>query len=90
MPDQKQIGRLAMRAEGSLWNAYYAMHDTMTGAIFLGSIRLASVVDNPARKQAFMDMMRDAVGDTLKEVTGTSPTWGGAAPAPEHERGGHG
>ncbi len=28
-----KIGRLAMRHEGNFWNAYYAMPDTMDGAI---------------------------------------------------------
>ena len=34
------IGRLAMRVEGELWSAYYAMPNTMEGAVFLGSIAM--------------------------------------------------
>ena len=38
----REIGRLALRAEGEWWNAYYAMPDTMDRAIHLGSIRLSA------------------------------------------------
>jgi hypothetical protein len=85
-----QIGRLAMRAEGTLWNAYYALKETMDDAIFLGSIRLAAVRDNPERKQVFMDLMRATVSDILEAETGHRPSWSGPETAPEHERGGNG
>lgn len=87
--DKHQIGRLALREEGSTWCAYYALADTMEGAVFLGSIRMGAVVNNPDRKQAFMDLMRDLVADILEEKTGARPTWGGAKSAPEHERSGN-
>ena len=91
MTENAKIGRLAMRAEGTLWNAYYALPDTMDGAIFLGSIRLMSVTqNNPERKTAFMSMMRDIVTDIIREKTDQTPTWGGPETAPEHERGGDG
>lgn len=77
-----------MREEGETWNAYYAMPDTIVGAIFLGSIRMGAVRANPERKQAFMDMMRDIVSDIIEAKTGTRPTWGGPERAPEHERSG--
>ena len=83
----QQIGRLAMRAEGEWWNASYAMPDTMEGALHLGSIRLLLVADKE-RKQAFMDLMRSAIGDMLKEATGADPKWKGEQPASEHERAG--
>ena len=86
--EKTQIGRLAMRQEGENWNAYYALTDTMEGAIFLGSIRMGAVVGNPARRQAFMDLMRSVIADILEERTGHRPTWGGEAAAPEHERSG--
>ena len=85
-----KIGRLAMRHEGANWNAYYALPGTMDGAIFLGSIAMR-FVENVERKNAFMDMMREAVADLIEEQTGQRPTWPeGAQPAPEHERAGHG
>jgi hypothetical protein len=85
-----KVGRLAMRHEGAMWNAYYALTDTMDGAIPLGSIAMRFVVDLE-RKTAFMDLMRDAVADLIEEKTGERPTWPeGVQPAPERERSGHG
>jgi hypothetical protein len=74
-----------MREEGDLWNAYYARPGTMDGAIFLGSIRKAFVVQAP-RKIVFMHLMQQAVSDIIEETTGTRPS---ELPEPEHERGGH-
>lgn len=85
-----QVGRLAMRHEGELWNAYYALPDSMEAPVFLGSIRMGAVVDNPRRKDAFMLMMRDIVSDLIEARTGIRLTWGGPHTAPEHERSGHG
>lgn len=87
----QKVGRLAMRHEGTNWNAYYAMPDTMEGAIFLGSIAMRLVVDKPERREAFMAMMRESVSDLIMELTGHRPTWQeDAHAAPEHERAGHG
>jgi hypothetical protein len=89
MSEQK-IGRLAMRHEGEWWNAYYAMPDTMDGAILLGSIAIR-FVEIQERKDAFLALMREAVSDILEETTGQRPTWPeGPQPAPERERSGHG
>lgn len=82
------IGRLAMRVEGDKWNAYYAMPDTLVGAIFLGSIPM-KFVENNERRHAFISLMRDCVADIIEEVTGERPTWTGEIPAPEHERSGN-
>lgn len=80
-----------MREEGTLWCAYYAMPDTMNKAIFLGSIRMKFLAGHPERRTAFMDMMRDALEEMLKEQIGITPEWPeGVQLAPEHERGGHG
>jgi hypothetical protein len=88
MADSKseQIGRLAFREQGNNWNAYYALTDTLDGALHLGSIKMGAVADNPQRKQAFMDLMRDVVADTIEQTTGKRPTWNKAQAAPEHER----
>jgi hypothetical protein len=85
MKDHAQIGRLAMREEGDEWKAYYAMPDTMKGALFLGSIKM-KFVESPERKQAFMDLMREAVGDIIEEKTGVRPVWGGPKAAPFWEK----
>lgn len=83
----KQMGRLAFRVEGEMWNAYYATPDNMEGAIWLGSIAMRFVQDEN-RKKRFMALMREAVGDILEEVTGCRPYWPEEEghPAPEHER----
>ena len=86
-----KIGRLALRQEGSFWNAYYALPDTMKGSILLGSIHLGAIIDRPERKEQFMEMMRQVLGDAIEQGTGTRPEWPTPPqPAPEHERGGHG
>ena len=88
MAKQREIGRLAMRVEGDNWCAYYALQHTMGGALFLGSIRMGAVVSDPARKTAFMDMMKGIVSDILAEKLGDRPTWGDPHRAPEAERSG--
>jgi hypothetical protein len=81
-----KIGRLAMRVEGTNWVAYYALPNTMEGAIFLGSIAM-KFVEDPTRKSTFMYLMQEAVSDIIEEETGTRPVWPeGPKPAPEHER----
>lgn len=86
---RSQIGRLALRVEGDNWVAYYALLDSMVDAIPLGSIRMAAIRDNPARKEAFFGLMREVVADLFEETQGERPTWGKPKPAPEHERGGN-
>jgi hypothetical protein len=75
-------GRLALRVEGNIWNAYYAMPDTMEGALWLGSIAMGAVTDNPGRKADFMRLMRGIVTEFLQDMSSVSVTW------PEHERSG--
>lgn len=84
-PVRSQIGRLALREEGHLWVAYYALTESMDGALMLGSIQLR-FVDDPIRRQAFMALMMEAVGDIIEEKTGVRPQWNVPQPAPEHER----
>lgn len=80
-----QIGRIALRVEGENWNAYWALPDTMAGALFLGSIKMAFVA-TAERKEAFMALMRAGVSDTIESETGERPDWPGAVLAPSHER----
>jgi hypothetical protein len=85
----KKMGRLAMRHEGNFWNAYYALPDTMEGAILLGSIQMRFVTDE-ARKNLFMALMQEAVSDLLVHIVGERPTWPNEpVTAPPHERAGH-
>jgi hypothetical protein len=84
-----QVGRLALRVEGAAWNAYYAMPDTMEGALWLGSIAMATVADNPERKEAFMDLMKGIVGEFLNDFYQQPVTWPDPPQrAPERERSG--
>jgi hypothetical protein len=88
MAELKKMGRLALRVEGNLWVAYYALPGSMEGGIFLGSIQMRFVQDEE-RKTAFIVLMREAVGDIFEEKLGLRPEWPeGVQPAPEHERSG--
>jgi hypothetical protein len=87
MSTDLKVGRLALRADGDLWRAFYAMPDTLDNALFLGSIKLGLVSNNENQKMAFMKLMQDAVADILEKVSGERPTYpDGPQPAPEHER----
>lgn len=89
MTEKQKVGRLAMRVEGDWWVSYYALPDTMDGALELGRVRMAIVADWQA-KELFMALMRDAVSAILKAKTGADPIWPEphGSPAPEHERAG--
>jgi hypothetical protein len=86
MPVDEHIGRLALRAEGNVWNAYFATTDTMADAVLIGSIALAAIADKPERADAFIDMMGNVVADIIENKVGTRPIWGNPQAAPEHER----
>lgn len=79
--------RLALRVEGDWWVAYLAQADTMDGAKRMGSI-LMGIVEDKKRKQAFMDLMRDAMDDAIKELTDGAVTHWTERPAPQAERSG--
>lgn len=83
-----KVGRLAFRHEGQNWNAYYALPDTMNGAIYLGSIRITAVAD-PKIKQSFIALMRDVVSGILEKETGEKTHWNEPVLAPEHEKAGN-
>jgi hypothetical protein len=84
----EQIGRLALRVEGAMWNAYYMLPDSQVDAALLASIALAAV-QSPARRQQFVALMREVIADIIERASGHRPVWGGEHPAAEHERGGH-
>jgi hypothetical protein len=88
MSDEK-IGRLAFRVEGDKWTCYYAVPDTMEGAIWMGSIMM-TIVQDPDRKEAFMAVMRSALNDFFKERMGKEVESWEEQTAPEHERAGRG
>lgn len=85
-----QIGRLALRHEGNFWNAYYALPDTMHGAVLIGSIAM-TCVRTQERKEAFMELMKLSIGDIIAERRGIKVEWPNEVQqAPENERSGHG
>lgn len=88
MDGHTQVGRIALRSEGEWWNAYYALNETMEGAILLGTVRLSAVTSNPTAKQQFITCMRTIVADVIQEKTGVRPVWNAPVPAPESERSG--
>jgi hypothetical protein len=81
--------RLALREEGTLWNAYLAESESMSGAVLLGSIKMSVVKASEIHKQAFKDLMTAVVADAIKEVIGLEPIFAERG-APESERSGHG
>ena len=89
MTKSLEVGRLALRAEGENWNAYYAKPNTMEDAIFLGSIRMEAVIDYPDRKMMFMKLMQEVITDIIEEAFDQRPTWNSPRNAPENEKAGN-
>ncbi len=91
MADKRvEIGRLAFRDEGAMWNAYWVESQTsMDGAVLLGSVQMAPVKASPWAKEAFMVAMRAAFDAVVEGALGERPEWGAPRTAPESERGGH-
>src|SRR5262249_39653463 len=81
--------RLALRREGTFWNAYIALHDSMQGAKMIGAIAIGTVKKNPEIRAAFMDLMQQILADAIKNTTGTEPDEWNVTAAPEAERAGH-
>lgn len=81
-----EVGHLAFRIEGNMLNAYWAMPDTMKDALWLGSIARAGIDNNDKRRDAFVDLMREMVGDILQEITGKHVANWETRPADASER----
>jgi hypothetical protein len=78
-----------MREEGKWWVAYYALPDTMDGALELGRIAMVFAAIQKERKDEFMRLMKECVGDILEHNSGHRPEWPYEPHlAPEHERSG--
>jgi hypothetical protein len=78
-------GRIAFRIEGDQWVAYWALPDTMEGALWLASIKTVLVQDEIS-KRAFMELIKAGLAELLP---GTVESWNEQR-APEHERSGSG
>lgn len=81
----KQAGRIALRVEGDFYNAYYALPDSMEGAIFLGCIRMGVIKNDDLRRAQFLDFIRAVIEDLMK-TAGQDVVWGGEQPALEGVR----
>ena len=88
MKKDVNIGRLAMRVEGRMWNAYWAHSNTMDGAVLLGSIGMPFVCGNEERKQAFQSMMVEIMNEVITEATGATLQKWDERSAPPNERAG--
>lgn len=86
-PTLQQVGRLAVREIRDEVRFYYAMPDTMKGALLLLSVNASIVRRDREIFTALMHAMRAAVAGIIRDATGTSPTWKEPQHAPEHERG---
>lgn len=85
------IGRVALRVEGPMWNAYWAPSQTsMEGAVLLGTIRMEAVKKSDRAKQSFIALMKIAFEAEAEAIVGSKVEWGDVKPAPERERAGHG
>lgn len=81
--------RIAFREEGTMWNAYLALPDTMVNAKLIGSISFGAIARNPEIKKAFMDTMKMLLAEAVENVTGGSIDYWDERRAPEIERSGH-
>jgi hypothetical protein len=88
MSKSVNIGRLALRREGSMWNAYWARMNTMDGAVLLGSILISAVENDENRKRAFQGMMQEIMTEIIEDATGATPSRWDERAAPDNERGG--
>ena len=81
---EMQVGKIAFRDEGDMWNCYW---DPMDGRekIWLGSLRMIFVRSSEPLKNQFMDLMRAAWIDMCEEIMGVTPSFTEPEPAPDSE-----
>jgi hypothetical protein len=91
MPKTTQLPiRLALRRENHMWCAYLKAVGDDRNPLLLGSIRMVAVENNETRKQQFIQMMTEFMGEMIETVTGHKPDHFEIQAAPESERGGNG
>jgi hypothetical protein len=82
--------RLALREEGTMWNAYVAQTGTMEGAFIIGSITMKAAAEHPEIKEGFMELMKQVINVAITDILGAPPdAWHDPVSAPESERSGH-
>lgn len=62
--------RIAYRAEGDFFNAYFAHPNTLDGAIPLGSVRMSIIKNHAPARERFRSLIDDAVHSMFREATG--------------------
>lgn len=78
-------GRVAIRHEGHMINAYWAKPDTMEGAFWLGSIP-AYFTSHADIFERFKKLMIDGAGFVIEDITGGRIEEWNEKAAPEHEK----
>lgn len=89
MSDDVQVGRVAFRVEGQYYNAYWALRDTMEGAIHIASVKIAPLRCNDALRTQFVELVQNIVSDAFDKTMGARPSAWTKESAPEHERSGN-
>ncbi len=85
---QQRAMRMAIRAEGSFINAYWAPMDTLVGAELVASIRKDVCDRTPELFTAFVATV-EIVAHSLAAATGESVVGMQFRDAPEHEKAGN-
>jgi hypothetical protein len=78
-------GRLQFRVEGDKWSCYYALPKTVDDPIWMGSVAIG-VVAEPARKEMFMELMRQTLA-AFFEAKGVRNVEWEVEDVPKSERG---
>lgn len=78
-------GRVAIRHEGHMINAYWARPDTMEGAFWLGSIP-AYFTEHKDIFERFKKLMIDGAGFVIEDITGGKIEKWMEQAAPAHEK----
>jgi hypothetical protein len=82
-------GRIAFRHEGKFYSAYWALPDTMEGALLLGQIAMR-FVESKAQRRIFMELIKSGIADFFEGEGAELVDFTDEVTAPEHERAGHG
>ncbi len=81
----KLKNRVALREEGEYWNAYLAQINTMEDSLLVASIRLDIVYNDPIAKNAFMELAKHIMKNTLESIGAEVTRWD-LKSAPDHEK----
>jgi hypothetical protein len=68
------VGRLALRVEGEWWVAYYALPNTMAGAIEMARIGMP-IVQDADRRAAFKELMKSFVDEVIGPPSDAPRVW---------------